>query len=113
VNHGLSQRSINTMRGIFNKYGSLETVILYGSRAMGNYKNGSDIDITIVAGEGFTDSDLLHVCGDLDESDLPYFVDCSVLSKISDPALKDHIARVGKVLYERSNMAVEEQLYKP
>jgi len=101
VNHGLSQRSLNTMHRIFSKYKSLETVILYGSRAMGNYKNGSDIDITIKAGDGFTDFDLLHICGELDESDLPYFVDCSALSKISDPDLKDHIARVGKVLYAR------------
>jgi len=101
MNHGLSQRSLDTMRRIFSKYNALETVILYGSRAMGNYKNGSDIDITIEAGDGFTDFDLLRVCGELDESDVPYFVDCSMLSKISDPALKDHIARVGQVLYER------------
>ena len=106
MNHGLSQRSIDTMHRIFSKYESLETVILYGSRAMGNYRNGSDIDITIEAGEGFTDFDLLHICGELDESDLPYFVDCSVLSKISDPALKDHIARVGKVLYKRERQCL-------
>jgi uncharacterized protein len=100
-NHGLSERSLGTLYGIFSKYATLNRVILYGSRAMGNYKNGSDIDITLEVGEGFTDSDLLRVCGDLEESDLPYFVDCSVLSGISDRELRDHIARVGKVLYER------------
>jgi predicted nucleotidyltransferase len=99
--HGLSERSLNTLYGIFSKYGALNRVILYGSRAMGNYKNGSDIDITLEVGEEFTDSDLLRVCGDLEESDLPYFVDCSVLSGISNQELRDHIARVGKVLYER------------
>ena len=100
MNYGLSQRSINTMHNIFRKYNSLNKVILYGSRAMGNYKNGSDIDITLETNDDFTDFDLLHICGELDESDLPYFVDCSILSKISNPDLKDHIARVGKVLYE-------------
>jgi len=100
-NHGLSQRSLNTLYGIFSKYNAVNRVILYGSRAMGTYKNGSDIDITLDVGEGFTDLDLLHVCGDLDESDLPYFVDCSILSGIGSPELREHVARVGKVLYER------------
>ena len=105
MNHGLSQRSIDTMHNIFNKHKSLKKVILYGSRAMGSYKNGSDIDITLEVGEDFTDFDLLHICGELDESDLPYFVDCSVFSKISDPDLKNHIIRVGKVLYETRTSA--------
>ena len=103
MNYGLSQRSVNTMNDIFRRYKSLKKVILYGSRAMGNYKNGSDIDITLEADEDFTDFDLLHICGDLDESDLPYFVDCSVFSKIGDLELKEHINRVGKVLYESEN----------
>jgi predicted nucleotidyltransferase len=100
-NHGLSQRSLNTLYGIFSKYSAVNRVILYGSRAMGTYKNGSDIDISLDVGEGFTDSDLLRVCGDLDESDLPYFVDCSILSGIGSPELREHVARAGKVLYER------------
>jgi predicted nucleotidyltransferase len=101
MNHGIPQRSLDTLYGIFSKYGALKKVILYGSRAMGTYKNGSDIDITLDAGDGFTDLDLSRVCGDLDESDLPYFVDCSILSQIGNPELLEHIARVGKVLYER------------
>jgi len=100
MNHGLSQRSIDTMHNVFRKYKSLKKVILYGSRAMGNYKNGSDIDITFEVDEDFTEFDLLHISGELDESDLPYFVDCSIFSKINDPELKSHITRVGNVLYE-------------
>jgi len=100
MSYGLSQRSLNTMDSIFRKYKSIRKVILYGSRAMGNYKNGSDIDITLDTDENFTDRDLLHVCGELDESDLPYFVDCSIFAKIGNLDLKEHITRVGKVLYE-------------
>ncbi|MCL1947887.1 MAG: nucleotidyltransferase domain-containing protein [Chitinivibrionia bacterium] len=100
MDFGLSQRCLNTMNDIFKKYRSLKKVILYGSRAMGNYKNGSDIDIALETDEKFIDFDLLHICGDLDESDLPYFVDCSIFSKIENPELKEHIVRVGKVLYE-------------
>jgi len=107
MNYGLSQRSIDTMNTIFRKYKSLKKVILYGSRAMGNYKNGSDIDITLDTDEGFTDFDLLHICGELDESDLPYFVDCTVFSRINDPGLKDHIVRVGNILYDSEKTANE------
>ena len=98
--YGLTPRSIATMHRIFGGYEELFRVILYGSRAMGTYKNGSDIDITLEVGEGFTDTDLLRVCGALEESDLPYFVDCSIFSKIGSPELREHIARVGKVLYQ-------------
>ena len=101
MNHGLSQRSVDTLCGIFRKYTALKKVVLYGSRAMGNYKNGSDIDITLDVDDDFTDRDLLRICGELDESSIPYFVDCSIFSKIGNNDLKDHIVRVGKVLYER------------
>ena len=103
MNYGLTERNMKTLNGIFEKYKSLKKVILYGSRAMGNYKNGSDIDITFEVDENFTRTDLLRISGDLSESDLPYFVDCSIFSEISNPDLKDHIARVGKVLYENKN----------
>ena len=105
MNHGLSQRSLDTLSRIFRKHESLKKVILYGSRAMGNYRNGSDIDITFDVEDDFTDLDLLRICGELDESDLPYFVDCSIFSKIGNPELLDHIGRVGKVLYERDGIS--------
>jgi predicted nucleotidyltransferase len=101
MNFGLSKRSIDTLNNIFKKYDELKKVVIYGSRAIGNYKNGSDIDMTFEVGDKFSDFDLLHICGDLEESDLPYFTDCSIFSKINNPDLKEHIVRVGKVLYER------------
>jgi hypothetical protein len=37
--------------------------------------------------------------GDFDDSDMPYFVDVSIYSKLDNPQLKEHIQRVGKILY--------------
>ena len=44
---GLPQRAMDEMHAIFAKHSKVKKVVLYGSRAMGNYKNGSDIDLTM------------------------------------------------------------------
>ena len=99
---GLSDKTLDTLNSIFRKFPGIEQVILYGSRAKGNYRNGSDIDLSLKTGEDFTFSDLLHIAGDLDESDLPYLVDVLIYNKLTNTDLKAHIDRVGKVLYPLS-----------
>ena len=97
--YGLPDRTLNTMNLIFRNYPGVEYVVLYGSRAKGNYRTGSDIDISLKTDISFSFTDLLRIGNDLDDSDIPYFVDVSVYDKISNPDLKAHIDRVGKVLY--------------
>lgn len=97
--YGLSDRTINTLNSIFYKYSGIIQVVLYGSRAKGNYRNGSDIDLSLKTSPAFTRTDLLHIAGDFDDSDMPYFVDVCIYEKISNPDLKAHIDRIGKVLY--------------
>lgn len=46
---GLSFSAQDQLTHVFQKHPQIEKVILYGSRAKGNYRAGSDIDITIVA----------------------------------------------------------------
>ena len=99
MQYGLPDITLNTLNSIFSKYSGIEQVVLYGSRAKGNYRKGSDIDLTLKTKEVFTRTDLLRISGDLDDSDIPYFVDISIYDKLSNPDLKAHIDRVGKVLY--------------
>ena len=100
MQNGLSDRTLETLNSIFRKYPGIKQVILYGSRAKGNYRSGSDIDLSIKTGEDFTFTDLLRISGAFDDSDMPYFVDVSIYEKLSNPDLKAHIDRVGKILYE-------------
>jgi predicted nucleotidyltransferase len=86
---------------LFQKYSGIQSVILYGSRAKGNYRNGSDIDITLYTDEGFGFNELSALAGDFDDSDLPYFVDVSIYNQLQDNDLIAHIKRVGKVLYTK------------
>jgi len=99
MQYGLSDNTINILNSIFRKYQGINQAVLYGSRAKGKYRNGSDIDLSLKTDDGFSFDDLLDISGDFDDSDLPYFVDVSIYDTLSNPDLKAHIDRVGKVLY--------------
>jgi predicted nucleotidyltransferase len=99
MQYGLSDRTLTELDLIFRKYPGIKQVILYGSRAKGTYRPGSDIDMALKTDDTFIRSDLLHIAGDFDDSDIPYFVDVSIYAQLSNPDLKAHIDRVGKVLY--------------
>ena len=96
---GLSDKSMEIIRRIYSQFPQIESVILYGSRAKGNFKPGSDIDMTIVADPTFDFSALAKVNAMFHESSLPYLYDISDFSKLTNPDLIEHIKRCGKVIY--------------
>lgn len=75
-------------------------VVVYGSRAKGNFQEGSDIDLTIIE-EEIPSSVLLKLVNDFDDSLLPIKVDISIFSKLTNRDLIDHIKRVGQVFYQK------------
>lgn len=97
---GLSDQTINKLNSVFSKYPEVEEVIIYGSRAKGNYREGSDIDITL-KGEHLTDKIRSDIWLDLDDLNTPYLIDLSLFHQVKSESLKDHINRVGKVLYSK------------
>jgi predicted nucleotidyltransferase len=98
---GLSDATLATVQAILASCPAVETAIVYGSRAKGNFSTGSDIDLTLV-GAALTQEMLSHLVGQFEESNLPYQVDLSILRDIDNPSLREHIERVGKVLYQRT-----------
>ncbi|WP_192349861.1 nucleotidyltransferase domain-containing protein [Algoriphagus sp. Y33] len=98
---GISDAHLEEIRNFAQKYPTIEKVILYGSRAKGTFKPGSDLDLVIV-GDQLEFKDQLNFSGDLDDSYQPYFFDVAILSYINNEALLDHIRRVGKVIYEKN-----------
>ena len=98
---GLTDPDLATIRRILADQSAVHKAILYGSRAKGNYKPGSDIDLTLL-GEGLNLGVLGVIAASLDESPIPYQVDLSLWEQIDNPALRDHIERVGVVFYERA-----------
>jgi uncharacterized protein len=97
---GLTKEEVNCINNVFAKYPQIESVLIYGSRAMGNYKPASDIDLSLI-GKNIDLSLLTKIEFDLDDLLLPYKFDISIYHKISNPKFLDHIMRVGKVFYKR------------
>lgn len=91
---GLPEDAIRKICEIFRDYPQIHRVILYGSRATGTYRRGSDIDLCLQARSlGFTD--LMAIENRIDDMLLPWKVDLSLWHQIDNPSLLDHIRRVG------------------
>jgi len=95
---GLTAETIAKINAVFAKYPQVEEVILYGSRAKGDFKNGSDIDLTL-KGKELNLSLLNKINLEIDDRSLPYTFDISIFDQISNPDLVDHIKRRGVVFY--------------
>ncbi|OFY67287.1 MAG: hypothetical protein A3H98_02195 [Bacteroidetes bacterium RIFCSPLOWO2_02_FULL_36_8] len=95
---GLKDRDVNTLLSVFAKYPEIKVVHLYGSRAKGNFKTGSDIDIAIM-NKGINEKTLWNLKFDLEEGSLPYRVDITNYPALTYPDLKEHIERVGILIY--------------
>jgi predicted nucleotidyltransferase len=98
---GLPSETIETIHRILRQHRGVEQAIIYGSRAKGTDRAGSDIDLTLI-GEQLSYEDLLQIMRELYESAIPYTVDVSLFDDIEDTAVRQHIRRWGQVFYERS-----------
>ena len=100
MKYGLPEHTVAQIRAVLAQYPEVERAVLYGSRAKGNYKPGSDIDLTL-HGADLTSQRCATIAEALDDLLLPYTIDLSVFSELKHPELEAHIQRVGVVFYER------------
>ena len=98
---GLKDTQIQAIQSVFKNHSRIIKAVLYGSRAKGNYRSGSDIDITLI-GDDLDLSTLARIEHELDELFLPYKIDLSLFHQIKNPDLIDHINRIGIVVYEKA-----------
>ena len=95
--YGLSEINGKRIMDFFSRFSEVQEAVLFGSRAKGNYRQGSDIDIAV---KGTVSKDVLSaLLVAFDETVLPYFVDIVVYDHIKNIALKEHIDRVGICIY--------------
>ena len=98
-NFGLPQRTIDELTEYFKSKPEIEKVVIYGSRAKGNFRNGSDIDFAI-----FSDDEeyFYRIAGDLDDLPTPYKFDViNYKSLTNNDNIKKSVDEFGKVFYER------------
>ncbi len=98
---GLNENTINKICHVFEQHPDIEQVIIYGSRAKGTFRNGSDIDLTIISSE-FPSSNLMKLNVELDDLNLPYTIDLSLKRQIEEKALLEHIKNHGQVFFDQN-----------
>jgi predicted nucleotidyltransferase len=106
--HGLSQKVIDRIKGVLAEFPNVEQVILFGSRAKGTQKPGSDIDLAFT-GTGLNWRVLGKIEDSLDDLLLPYRFSLIVYNEKTDPEVAAHIRRVGVTLFERRPLNEDER----
>lgn len=104
---GLPSATLDTVRQILAAYPAVKKALIYGSRAKGTHRPGSDIDLTLI-GDAIQLNTLGRIAARLDESTIPYQVDLSIFELIEHAGLRDHIQRIGLLFYESKNMHMSE-----
>ena len=97
--YGLGKANLDRILSVLAGYPAITQVILFGSRAKGNYRPGSDIDICLDAPTLDLDSQL-EIETHLDDLLLPWKIDLLLRHHIDNTALRNHIERVGIKLAE-------------
>lgn len=97
-NFGLSERTVNELLAYFSAKPAIYKVIIYGSRAKGNYHNGSDIDFAV-----WTDDhdNFFRIAGELDDLPTPYKFDVTDYKTLSHEGMKQSIDKFGVLFYEK------------
>ncbi len=98
---GLSEETSAKIRGVLAHFPEIDQATMYGSRAKGTFRPGSDIDLTLT-GSMLTPDIRSRISLELDDLLLPYEIDLSLFSDLHNDELCAHIARIGKVFYKKS-----------
>ena len=102
--HGLSGATLAKIAGVLVGFPEVERAVLFGSRAKGTHKRGSDIDLALV-GEALDWRTIGRIHDALDDLLLPYRFSLVHSGAQTDSEVAAHIARVGVVLFERKRGA--------
>jgi len=102
--YGLSEKTTNTICDVFSRHPEIERAVLFGSRAKGTNKLGSDVDLALL-GKELTQRTLNRLYDELEDLPIPYQFSLLLSEKITDSEVRAHIERVGIVFYEKKPAA--------
>ena len=103
MRYGLLDSDLRHIADALSQFDEIHQAVLFGSRAKGNYKQGSDVDLAI-KGDRITHRTVAALADCLNEDKpLPYFFDVVHYETIDEPRLVEHIDRVGRVIFQRAS----------
>lgn len=97
----LKETTLKKIVNVLRSFPAAEEAVIYGSRALGTCREGSDIDLTLEGDLGY--QDLLKIEMELDVKMMPYTFDLSLYSRLENDELREHIGRAGKSFYIRTS----------
>lgn len=101
-NWGLRPEEIDRIRTVLAAHPEVINAAIYGSRALGTHRPGSDIDLTLSGDLEWRD--LQKIEAELDSLELPYTIDLSIKTQIENQALRQHIESHGQTVYSRERV---------
>ncbi len=99
-NIGIIDKELHEIISVFEAFQKVKKVVLFGSRAKGNYTSGSDIDICMY-GSSLTTNDIIDISIEIDKLEMAYKFDLLIYGRITEDKLIEHIDRLGICLFER------------
>jgi predicted nucleotidyltransferase len=108
ASHGLTTRTVARIASVLARFPEVEKALLFGSRAKGTHRRGSDIDLALV-GDHLNWRKLGQIDNALDDLLLPYRFSLVEFSGKTDPEVAAHIRRVGQAFYERTAVSAEQK----
>lgn len=103
---GIHQQDIDLLCSVFRNYPDIQRVVLFGSRAKGIARANSDIDLAIWGIEN--ELQIASLSMELDELPLPYKFDVIAFPTIYNLSLRQHIERVGVVIYSMAQSSYKK-----
>jgi predicted nucleotidyltransferase len=101
---GLRRDDLRRIDEVLRAQREIERAQIFGSRAMGNFKPGSDCDIALF-GEGVTAETVRWVSSRLNEElPLPYMFDIVDATHATNHELLQHISQYGRDIFCRSHL---------
>ncbi len=102
---GLSEKTISSVCSVLARHPEVEQAVLFGSRAKGNHKRASDIDLAL-KGPGLNLTVLNRLYSEMDDLPIPYEFSLVIYDNLDDADILAHIQRVGLPFYERNSVPI-------
>ena len=97
----IDEKILSELRHIFKKY-PIQKVLLFGSRARGDFKKTSDVDLAVFS-ENISDREFNLIVDEINEIDTPLSFDVVHFEKLKKDSLKEKILKDGVLIYERKD----------
>jgi uncharacterized protein len=110
--HGIPSETLARINSVLARFPELERAVLFGSRAKGNHKPGSDIDLAL-SGVDLDWCLVGRIYDALDDLLLPYTFSLITHNAATDPEVAAHIARVGQQIYTSAHTRAKAETIDP